>query len=286
MILNLWSTARTGSTWYAKYLQSVNLGSILINELFNDFGHTQYFCKDAKGNSTLSTQYYPGCFYDELTVNEVGVISVIEKFEEKTRTYDEDVTFMTDVLASRDKSVLLIMHNHVAPMPDTVREMLTASAIHNVYLYRKDKRLQLASLAIAVATRRFNIRNKDGLTTEPIADIDTTRLVQLMDRIKIWDSIPKYKSIVLSYEDIPFVPDLPNFPIQQNQDHFSRLSDNIKRIIDELVTEYEHYSHSFTQEHINSTPITELFTSQPFRNLNRVAMDEYHKNILAYGNTI
>jgi hypothetical protein len=236
-MIHLWSTPRTGSTWYAHYLWAMNPGSILINEIFNTMTGTWYFKFDSRGNKLFNLTYEPGCFYYDL-VSKNGNLSIIEVYKERSEVTHEDIHKYLDMIHSRNKTVKIIVHNHVTPMHDYVRDFLTKEATENIYLYRRDKRLQLASLAIATATKRFNSYTALEYAQEPVNDIDTQLLKNLIRRIKVWDSIPKES--ILAFEDIEFV-NIPGFkmPCQMNNNHYARISPNMKLIIDDLVNEYE-----------------------------------------------
>jgi len=159
-------------------------------------------------------------------------------YKEHDAVTHEDIHKYLDMIHSRNKNVKIIVHNHVTPMHDYMRDFLTAEATENIYLYRRDKRLQLASLAIAVASKRFNSYTALEYAHEPVNDIDPQLLKNLIRRIKVWDNIPKSSS--LAFEDIEFAS-MPGFkmPQQMNNNHCARLSPTMLSIIDDLVSEYE-----------------------------------------------
>jgi hypothetical protein len=237
-IINIWSTPRTGSTWYGKYLEAITPGSTRINELFNNLGTTQYFYKTEAGDYLWREIYNPGCYYDTLRLNN-GRLVMQPIYEKKPEIgIIAEGEYYLDLIRQRDYNRTVVIHNHVAPMPVSIRDQLMEVATENIFLYRRDKRLQLASMAITVATRKCNslIKLQDACT--PVPDIDPMILRALITRIKIWDDIPKNNAI--AYEDIQFV-DVPGVPLpqQMNDNHFGRLSKNMKIIIDKLVEEYE-----------------------------------------------
>ena len=237
MIINLWSTPRTGSTWYTKFLRTQYPGSLVINEIFTTYPTPLYFFPEENGNLRLEREYKIGCFFDRLE-EENGRLKVVSIFGPNSIPLLEGVDRSLELIRNRDPDQLLIMHNHVAPIPEHARVQLTAMADKNIYIHRLDKRLQLASLAIALSTRRFNAYNEAGLSTGPVADIGRGPLVYLMERIKFWDSIPN-KEEVIAYENIKFFDLVQNSPKKLNDNHYARLSPAIKEIIEELVSDYE-----------------------------------------------
>lgn len=233
MIINLWSTPRSGSVWYSRYLQSQYPDSVRINELLNQYqiGVYHMFTEDRFLNSY---NYSVGYYYHEYFMDN-GTIGSNKVFAPRERSVAEEEIYRIQLINQIDPANTLILHNHVAPINEKIRQQLIDSAYKNIYIYRKDKRAQLASYAIAYASKQW-VQLVDYEDTGIITELDITSLKNLISRIKFWDQLTKQDSI--AYEEIKFF-DQPNWPKKQNKDYKLRLSDDIIKIIDQLVTEYE-----------------------------------------------
>jgi hypothetical protein len=236
-MINIWSTPRTGSTWYTHYLSSLYPGSIVVNEIFNSLASPWYFKLNEFGYYEFYSRYVTGCFYEDVILVD-RKIRVIREYKERPVVDESEIRRYKAMFLNRDTSVKLILHNHVTPIHDELYQFLTNIADENIFLDRKDKRKQLASLAIASASGKYTLHDETLITDEVVADVNEAALVKLIDSIKLWDKIPKVKS--LSYEDIPFQPVQDKImSVKINDNHFSRLSPEMIALIDKLVTQYE-----------------------------------------------
>jgi len=235
MIINVWSTPRTGSVWYSYWLQTQYTGSVVLNELFNKNNTDLYYYKSSSGIENHHS-YFDGCFYKDYYIQD-EILSIRDVFEKRSRSPRDEEAYLIDMLDNYNDKRIIIMHNHVDPIDESIRKHLSDTAYRNIYLYRKDKRAQLSSYAIALSTKQFVAFKPSQISTGIVPDIDAISLVRLIDRIKIWDSLEKEESI--AYEDITFI-EIPGLPIRQNHNHRNRLSDKMNNIIDELVSEYEY----------------------------------------------
>lgn len=233
MIINLWSTPRTGSVWYSNFLKMKYPGSILLTEMFNQYHMDMYYTMK-NGRRLTAHVFSPGFCHDEYS-NVNGTITTKKIYSERTRTVVDEELYRIELFKQLDSAITLILHNHVAPINETIKQQLIDIADKNIYIYRKDKRAQLASYAIAFSTRQF-IQFFDKQETGTVDDINCGHLENLINRIKIWDNIPKESSI--AYEDIEFF-NKDNWPKKQNTDYRLRLSQHMISMIDELVIEYE-----------------------------------------------
>lgn len=236
MIINVWSTPRTGSVWYSYWLQTQYVGSVMFNELFNKNNMNLYYYRSNSGLENHHS-YFDGCFYKDYFIQD-EILSVRDVFDKRSRPPAAEEIYLTGLLNNCDDSRTIIMHNHVDPIDKSVRDHLSDIAFQNIYIYRKDKKAQLYSYAIALSTRQFVAFNSSQLSDSIVPDIDPISLIRLIDRIKVWDSLEKDNT--LAYEDINFL-EMPGLPIKQNTTHRSRLSDRMIGIIDELVAEYEYH---------------------------------------------
>jgi hypothetical protein len=233
MIINLWSTPRTGSVWYSNYLKQQYPGSILVTEMFNQY-HMDIYHFIHNGKVINSHTYTEGSFYKDYFIDN-GTIAFKKVFGEQIRSRNEEEAYRIDLFNQITSDIPLILHNHVAPINDQIRQHLINIAEKNIYIYRKDKRAQLASYAIAFSSKQF-VQFSDKEETGVVDDIDPVPLENLIGRIKIWDQLPKQQ--VVAYEDIEFFNKY-NWPKKQNKDYRVRLSDNMISLINSLVSEYE-----------------------------------------------
>lgn len=234
MITNLWSTPRTGSVWYTLYLSLQDPTSIVVNELFNKH-HMQMYYSNVDGKIINHNEYMTGYFYREYCLID-DKFSIQYKFERRHRNIKEEESYRFEILKNSMSSNNFLLHNHVAPLNEDIRMFLMQAAEKNIYIHRRNKRQQLASYAIAYSTKLFGVTETSKITHEPVDDIDPIHLIHLIERIKIWDNLPK--TDIITYEDIPF-RDIDKFPKKQNIDHYARLSDKMIKIIDDIVINYE-----------------------------------------------
>jgi hypothetical protein len=244
MIINLWSTPRTGSVWYSNYLKQQYLGSILVTEMFNQY-HMDIYHFIHNGKVINSHTYTKGSFYKDYFIDN-GTIAFKKVFGEQIRSRNEEEAYRIDLFNQITSDIPLILHNHVAPINDQIRQHLINIAEKNIYIYRKDKRAQLASYAIALSSKQF-AQFSDEEETGIVDDINPVPLENLISRIKIWDQLPKQQ--VIAYEDIEFFNKY-NWPKKQNKDYRVRLSDNMISLINSLVSKYENEN---LTETLNST---------------------------------
>lgn len=238
MIINVWSTPRTGSVWYSFYQQSLYPDAIHSNEMFNRY-HMGLYHKIENGRRLNLRDYEDGCFYSEHYIQD-GVILDKEIYDRRTRSLDEEEQYRISLFDQYTSPRTIIVHNHVDPISEHVRQKLTEIADKNFYLYRKDKRAQLGSYVIASSTRQF-VQFNDEQQTGIVNDVQPNLLENLIHRIRVWDSLTKNldsKSEIIAYEDINFVH-TKGFPKKQNLDYRQRLSENMLNLIDSLVAEYE-----------------------------------------------
>jgi len=233
MIINLWSTPRTGSVWYSYHLKNLNPSSILLTEPFNRF-HMDLYYSTNNGKIINQTHYSEGAFYKDYSILN-GKICIQKKYQKRERTIDEEEKYLIDLFNNIDKSLTYIIHNHVSPISEYIFKTLTNLG-KNIYIYRKDKLAQLASYAIAYETKefvRFNKISSENQNLINITNIDS--LKTLIERIKVWDNIDKNN--IIAYEDITFY-DLPGMPKKQNFDYKNQLTKESIRVLENLLSEY------------------------------------------------
>lgn len=233
MIINLWSTPRTGSVWYSKHLGKIN-DCVVVTEMFNRY-HMNMYYHVTNNIITNHHNYFDGCFYKDFYI-ENGILKTEKVYNVRGRTVDEEEKYLQSLLHKIDASKNnLVMHNHVMPIKEEIRKLLVGMG-RNIYIHRKNKREQLGSYAIAIATKKFVSFTGTDLSEKIVDDIDPNHLHNLMTRIKFWDSLEKDN--VVAYENIEFYNE-QNLPIKQNINYRNRLSSSMLSIIDELAEQYE-----------------------------------------------
>ena len=138
MIINLWSTPRTGSVWYSNYLKQQYPGSVLITEMFNQYHMDIYRHTMHNGRRINAHTYAAGFFYEDYFILD-GTIATKKVFAERTLSIEQEETYRIDLFNQVTSAVPLILHNHVAPIDEKVRQHLVSIADKNVYIYRKDR---------------------------------------------------------------------------------------------------------------------------------------------------
>lgn len=236
MIINLWSTPRTGSVWYSKFLSQKYVNSFVVTEMFNRYYMNMYQVRDLTGAIKNYNQPVVGGSFKEYFLDSMNFLSKQDIYGVRARTIEQEEEYCFELLKKVNKDQILIMHNHIDPINDNIRNWLLANADKNYWIYRKNKKLQLASYAVALSTKKFAAFNNAAISYEPVADCDLGPLKNLIRRIKVWDSFEKNNMI--AFEDIDFF-DAPGFPLDQNTDPWARLSVNMQTSIEALVSNYE-----------------------------------------------
>lgn len=239
MIINLWSTPRTGSVWYSNFLANQYSGSLLVTEMFNRYHMNMYYVQDHNGTIRNYHSPMPNGFYKEYYINDQGELSKRKVMGTRTRTIDQEEEYCFELVKQVSATQQLILHNHIDPINPTIRDWLINRSHKNIWIYRKNKRLQLASYAIALSTKKFVAFNQAAISDEIVADCDLVPLRNLIRRIQVWDSFPKTDTI--AFENIDFF-NSPGYPMDQNINPWARISNTMQQNIDKLVTDYENNS--------------------------------------------
>jgi len=235
LIINLWSTPRTGSVWYSYHLQKQLSPCILLSEPFNRYHMNLYHRIE---NDTIKNyhEYIPGSFYKNYIWEDQKILTK-RTFQPRTRNAEEEETYIISLLEKIDDHSNYIIHSHVSPMCPTVLDKLMAIG-KNIFIYRKDKLAQLASYAIAYETKEFvRFTKKEGIEKKVrIQDLEPIK--NLIKRIKVWESLPKEN--IIAYEDIKFY-EQNGMPIKQNID-YSKILDNESIYQIKIILEKEYYN--------------------------------------------
>ena len=237
MIVNLWSTPRTGSVWYSIYLHSQHPNSTLITELFNRY-HMNMYHTDISGITLNLRAYETDSYYVEYSLDNGNIVKN-KVYAARNRTVDQEEQYRLDLLENIDTTRTFILHNHVEPMNAAIKATLLDIG-ENLYIHRRDRRAQLGSYVIAQHTKQFAKFDLSPESEDVIVDIPKGLLVNMMSRIKVWDNMKKKN--LIAYEDIDFSQtsdEIKKWPLKQNLNYRKRLGADLLNFIDQLVTEYE-----------------------------------------------
>lgn len=236
MIINLWSTPRTGSVWYAHHLQSQYPQSFLASEIFNIRHFNLYYNVLPNGKIESHHQYVEGSYYHEFSLDSQGFLTKVNVYAARQRTAVDEQQHRFSCVKNHSPQQTIIVSNHVDPIHPEIKSWLITQAEKNIWIERRDKRAQLASYAVASSTKQFVQFQTVPQDNHIVPDCNLGLLADLIKRIQIWDQHDK--THVVAFEDIDF-HDRPGFPKDQNTDAWSRLSIRVQEEITVLVDSYE-----------------------------------------------
>lgn len=254
MIINLWSTPRTGSVWYSYKLllnyKETNPNTILMTEPFNKW-HLNIYRQIENGVIKNYHEYIDGLFYDDYSLNDSGIVVSNRKYESRVRTVDEEEEHRRIIFRDYNADeCTLIVHNHTSPLPNGIYEMLRDIAKRNIYICRNDFVQQMASYAVAIATKRFAKFSNSPEPNFSNLDAPEATLKELSNRIIHWDSLKKSNGEIIKYEEIIFQLNNCNnipVPVKQNvTDPFDKLSIQTQKIILDLKDHYDRQRNTTT----------------------------------------
>jgi hypothetical protein len=218
MIINLWSTPRTGSNWYAEFLFTNLKKTNNKTQIFHQYLNYFHFINYSKSNhGDWLYEYdknctYPNFEYDFLKKS----ITFQHKLGKRTRDPKVEESHRIHILDNHDQNKFpLILHNHVMPMSEKSYTYLFNKANKNIFLYRENLVDQLSSYALAYSSTIW--KPKSNLKVLQNVKTDKNVIKNLYDRILHWHSLDKTNCDVVKYEDIKF-SDYPNIKItKQNK---------------------------------------------------------------------
>lgn len=244
MIINLWSTPRTGSVWYSGKLlidlRKQGLDAQLLTEPFNLFHLDMYKNPMPNGTTQNIHEYQHGCYYEEYLLTEDGAIDKTHIYGHRVRGIAEEQAYRLDLLSKCDSEKFpLVLHNHIMPLGDGIYDKLYNLADRNVYIHRRNLKEQLASYAVAYHTKVFAQFKPSDLSHVQDITVKAHVLEFLLDRIQHWDKLDKGNNEVIAYEDIDFMEHADRagkLPIKQNPTPaFDRLSLETQNVILSLI---------------------------------------------------
>lgn len=232
MIINLWSTPRTGSNWYAQYLlkkySAENVKTKLFAQYLNQFHFVNYMKLDYPD---FVYDYDTKCSYKLYMFDHLRQsISHVFKSQKRFRDAKAEETYRLELLSKHDHiKNPSIFYSHIAPMSNLSYKTLFDMAERNIFLYRKDIKRQVASYTLAYGTGQYkpSLLDKvyENITVDPFV------IKNLVNRIIKWHELDKTNCEVLCYEDLNFSED-DSLPKQQNKvDPFDQLSIETQDVI-------------------------------------------------------
>jgi len=243
MIINLWSTPRTGSNWYASYLyndaKKINQNALLFSQYLNYFHFINYI--KPKLTDWIYTyeknSSYPNYSFDWLRKS----IKLSYHQGKRIKTPEEEEEYRIELLERHDhEKNPLILSNHILPMSERSYNYLFTKANKNIFIYRQNIKNQLASYALAYTTQIW----KPKKDFKPLENIHTDKGVikNLYDRIIYWHSLDKTNCEVIKYEDINFSNNTQIKIEKQNKiDPFIQLDAETQNYILELCEDFKKY---------------------------------------------
>jgi hypothetical protein len=223
MLLNVFSLHRTGSTWWAQYLQSQHPNSKIYNETFNECA---YFTVDKNKVWTSYSEYADGRFYRIPNKKGTKLLDVFAKstIEQEAERLDRWLNFF------KLSKHTIVCHTHITPIQDE-KYLTELSKIgdKNYYVYRENIFEQIASFIILKHTGEYGVTTVDKSLqiekyTYPIIDIPM--IEWMCYEILRADKLVEDKLVNIQrvrYESMPFEKTLPGMPLKQNVSAFNRL---------------------------------------------------------------
>jgi hypothetical protein len=231
MIVNIWSTPRTGSNWYSAYVlneqkktypTTAKISQYLnYYHLINYYGDTDWVYEYTSGGAYL---HY---FYDELKQS----IDTKAVFQKRQRDSKDEENYRIQLLEKHNKAKFpLVFHSHVAPMTEHGYKYLFDLADKNIFLYREDIVKQMSSYALAYATKQW--KPTHIVTTYEDIEVSFDVLENLFQRILLWHKLDKTGCEVVKYEDLDFRTMTSHMPKKQNTiSAFDQLSGKTQKFI-------------------------------------------------------
>lgn len=241
MIINLWSTPRTGSNWYASYLCDNYKKVNPKTQIFNQYLNYYHFISYTKPNYTdWVYTYEKDCSYLNYSFDWLQKSIILSVNQGKrSKTPEEEEQYRIELLEKHDhEKIPLILPNHVLPMSDRAYSYLFKKANKNIFIYRENIKDQLSSYALAYTTQIWKPK-RDLKTLENIRT-DKGVIKNLYDRIVYWHNLSKINCEVIKYEDINFTDNTQIKIEKQNKtDPFIQLDSETQNYILELCEDFK-----------------------------------------------
>lgn len=239
MIINIWSTPRTGSVWLMHHLKAQynRPHTLLIAAPFEPWQNSTYRIVLPDGRDKFIPHYQSGAFFQDFYFDGQGILRSRLNYCQRVRTPGQEAEHNLKLLKKVKSDQIVIVNNHVPIEKNYFDRMLTLAS-RNIWIDRKNKKDQLASWAISMHSGTFTYFDRSHVFSDQVDIFDKKLLVDLVKRIKVWEKCDKTGHEVLSFEDLELYSG-PGFPVDGNTNSWSRLGQQIKDDIMDLVLEYE-----------------------------------------------
>lgn len=242
MVINVWSTPRTGSTWLSYFLKrklSNKKENIFFwSEPFNPYHFNLHYELTPAGKVLSHQEFRPNSFWKRHFLDENNFLKVENVYSRKNFSWQDYTQQTLRILKNISPEMTLILHNHLFPMEDQHFQACLQNCIQNYYTFRRDLKSQLASYAIAYHTKEFvNFFSdrKETIFSDEIAD--AVVLKNLLMRIqKSKDRISTIENYIeVPFEEIDFF-EFEHGPKKQNVDSWNQLCSKDQELILSLLT--------------------------------------------------
>lgn len=244
MLIVLWSTPRTGSTWYSHFLydelKKTHPFCLSLRQYLNKFQFDTY---RKLNKQDLVKPFEPGCFYTEYYLdNFAKKISSRLVSDKRTLNLYEEESYRIGLLEKHNLIKFpIILSQHVMPMSVDAYKYLKNKATRNIYIYRENIINQLASYIVASYLEKFVRGEHEREIVVKDAFIDSKRLYDFYERIKYWHNLDKTNCEVIKYEDIDFSQG--TFVQKQNSTvkAIDQISDQMKEEVYKINFEFQNF---------------------------------------------
>ncbi len=205
MLTIVWSTPRTGSTWYSQYLyQQLNTDRAVFLKQFLNQWHMNSYGK--RGNSDLLYAFEPGAMFEDWYLEPLSnKIKSRLKFTERTKSLEQEELHRINLIEKHNfEKYPIVMHHHINPMTERAYRYLKNKASINIFLYRESLIDQLASYVVAISQQKFVLAPNEKPVAITNAEIPLHHLEHIYDRIRDWYRLDKTDCEVVKYEDLDF----------------------------------------------------------------------------------
>lgn len=246
MLTVLWSTPRTGSTWYSHYLyeqlSDSNKRVTFLRQYLNEF-HLRSYIKN--GDPDLLMSFEPYAFYVEYYLDPLAKKILTKNiYDSRWRNLQQEEDYRIKLLDLQNiKKFPVLIHQHVSPMSIKSYSYLRSKADRNIFLYRRNFIDQVSSYALAMHTSIF--RKQGPQQKVPVlknVTVDRQLLKNLSNRIKEFYTHDKTGCETIYYEDIDFSKRKNTEKLNKVRP-FDQLSDQTKLDILELNEDFENFKY-------------------------------------------
>lgn len=222
MLINVFSSHRTGSTWWAHYIKKQHPGSKIYNEIFNQLW---YFTINENGSFTRHDEYSDGCFWRAPNASCTEIVHNYRELATKDNLrFDKWLKFF------KLSTNINICHTHLSPLQDVAYlTKLSSIGDKNYYVYRENILEQMASFIILEHTGEFAAFTEDrsNITekfTYPIIDTESIegKIQEILHADEFIDN-KLFNCERIKYESMPFSETIEGMPLKQNVSAFDRL---------------------------------------------------------------